>query len=166
MQEPVVKKTENAVLKQISDLEVVDPKNPTVEELRTILDAYIRKKTIDVKSFEIYKDLLDSSLKTIFDGFVAFAKYETQITASTLSIIEKAIDALRIELAKNLPAEESREIRNQIFALVEQAREESKESRRYKQGNVQILAALVATVFMVVVAGGGAVLYAKLKQSE
>jgi hypothetical protein len=166
MKAPVVKKTENSVLKQIADLGVKNPKKPTAEEIKMILDAYIQKKIIDVKSFEIYKDLLDSSLKTIFDGFVAFAKDETQITASTLSIIDKVIDVLRTELAKNLPKEERHEIRKQIFALVEQARGESKESRRYKQGNVRILVGLVTALFMVVAVGGGSYIYAKLNSNE
>jgi uncharacterized Fe-S cluster-containing radical SAM superfamily enzyme len=69
--------------------------------------------------------------KALCKALKMFANAHKDIEIKTLQIIEMAINILKDELQKDLSGEERKDIRDKIFDLIGQVREESKESRNF-----------------------------------
>ena len=122
----------NDSLKRILSLGVSDLKNPSEKDLKLVFDAYLKDKKIDEDTFRTYMNSVTTSNKAISDALQVFAESHKDIQTKTLNIIEKAIDIMSEELKRgDLNVDERREIRNQVFDLIKQAREESADSRNF-----------------------------------
>jgi hypothetical protein len=61
---------------------------------------------------------------TIFNGFVAFSADGTNVTLNVINVIRRVIDILGDELSRKRSKSEKSDLRNCIFKLVIEAREE------------------------------------------
>ena len=135
--------TQQAVFDRIRNLGVSDPKNPSAKEMKVILDAFLKNKSLGVKAFGIYSDLIDMSLKNLFDGLKAFSTDDRSVTESTMKLIDRAIAVLEKELDRDISESARTKIHDRIFALIAEARDESQQSRNFRQLAMGIVAGLV-----------------------
>jgi hypothetical protein len=121
----------NAILDKIRSLGVLDPPKPNSQDIKIILDAYLKNKELDVFIFKSYLDIVNPTLKILFEGLTSFSQDQKVLSSKALDIIHKAIDILGSQLEKDLPSEERSQIRNQIVDLVSEARKETESSRKF-----------------------------------
>jgi hypothetical protein len=112
-------------LLKLKTLGVKDPNNPSADDMKIILDSYLKSKELSVDAFTTYVNSISPTLKILFEGLQQFAAAQSSITSQTLIIINNAITILSAELNKNLSSEEKKEVWNKIVDLVQEARKES-----------------------------------------
>jgi hypothetical protein len=84
--------------------------------------------------FGKYIELINTPIKTVFDGLKSFSKDQKDISEKVLSTIDKSVDVLEKELDKDLPPQERKEVRERVSHLIQEARQESTESRLFGEG--------------------------------
>jgi hypothetical protein len=64
----------DTVVEKVRALGVKDPVNPSCEELKLILDAFIRRQELDLATYREYIKILDVSSNSIWEGFKLFSR--------------------------------------------------------------------------------------------
>ena len=114
----------------VARLGVRDPENPSPEETKLILDAYLKNKSMDTEAFNTYVKSLSAPLKAMFEGFAQFSAHSKDVSKRTIDIIEQAMSILQGELKRNdVSDDDRRAILDHVLRLVNQAREESDKHR-------------------------------------
>ncbi len=119
----------NSIRDKLNRLGVKSVEQPSAQDIKLILDAFLRSKELDVEAFNTYVNSISPTLKVVFEGLQQFAESSENITDKTLGIIQNAISILAAELSKDLAQQTRDEIRAQIISLVNDARKESEGHR-------------------------------------
>ena len=116
----------------------------TVHDTKNNTIAQFSEKDHDEKAFyELvpigawfgkYIELINTPIKTVFDGLKSFSKDQKDISEQVLNTIDKSVSMLEKELQKDLPSQERKEVRDKVTHLVQEARQESAESRLFGEG--------------------------------
>lgn len=134
------------VFQIIANLGVSDPSNPSVEDLKTVLDAYLKSKTLDMAAFSTYIRSLSAPLVAMLEALKQFSADSKQVSKDVLTIINEAIKIVGKELERgNLTIEDRNNLLDQIMQYVKHAREESKRERKH---HIQLFG-IFAGVFLV-----------------
>ena len=134
------------VLETITKLGVSNPINPSSKDITLIMEAYLKNKELDVETFKMYQGIVTPALANLFEGLKQFSSDETNIARDTISLINKAIEILSAELVKNPRRKERKNIRDQIFNLIIEARKESDQSRRFKTKLLYVAGTVTAAI--------------------
>src|SRR3990172_288209 len=84
--------------------------------------------------FGKYIELINTPIKTVFDGLKAFSHDQKEISEKVLNTKDKGVGILEKELEKDLPHQERKEVRDRVWQLTQEARQESSESRLFGEG--------------------------------
>lgn len=116
----------------------------TVHDTKNNTVAHYSEKEHDEKGFyELvpigawfgkYIELINTPIKTVFDGLKTFSKDHKDISEKVLNTIDKSVGVLEKELDKDLPPQERKEVRDKVTHLVQEARQESTEARLFGEG--------------------------------
>jgi len=113
-------------------LGVRDPKNPSAKDIKVVLDAYLKDKSLDTEAFNTYVKSLSVPLKAMFEGFAQFSADSREVSRSTIDLIKQAMGILQQELRReNISDDERREILDCVLRLVAEARDESEKDRTF-----------------------------------
>lgn len=146
---------------KVARLGVIDPENPTPTEVKLILDAYLKEKSLDTDAFNTYVKSQSVSLKAMFEGFAQFSKDQGDVSKKTIDVIQRAMDILEGELKRENISDEGRlNLSDRIWRLVEDARDESDKERAFRSqlgrwavGIFGIIVTIVGFVWVVVTLG-------------
>lgn len=70
-------------------LGVRDPKNPSAKDIKVVLDAYLKDKSLDTEAFNTYVKSLSVPLKAMFEGFAQFSADSREVSRSTIDLSSK-----------------------------------------------------------------------------
>lgn len=84
--------------------------------------------------FGKYIELINTPIKTVFEGLKAFSHDQKEISEKVLNTIDKSVGVLEKELEKDLSPQERKEVRDRVCQLAQEARQESSESRLFGEG--------------------------------
>jgi hypothetical protein len=156
-----MQKFPNNLSLKLKTLGIKNPNDPSAEDMKAILDGYLKSKELDADSFKIYVNSISPSMKIVFDGLQLFAAAQESVSTQTLTIINNAIAILGAELNKNLSPNEKKRIHNKIISLVQEARKESE-----SHNNLMKKLALIGGGVALVVIGGTIVIVTRGEKTE
>ena len=145
-----MKKIPEELKEKLTQLGVENINNPSTGDLKIILDAYVKTKAIDEKTFNDYMSFTSPQVQSLLDGLKSFSESQAKISVKFLDIIKDSIDIFKKELERDLSKKEREGIRQDIFKLIKEAKEESDKSR----GFFSKLACIGAGVVVVGIGGG------------
>ena len=149
------------ILRKIESLGITEPLTPTAEAIKTVIGAYLTRKTIDGSTFRGYIELVNPSLYVLMAGLRAFSLDQTGVSHKVQGMVQLAIEALTARLARpEITPREAGEIRLTILDLVREARDEANDQRILTVG----LAAFATTAFVALM--GGALTMLEHKRSN
>jgi hypothetical protein len=120
------------VHRQLKDLGIFDLEQLSAADMKKLLDAYLKNKSLDHDAFQAIVAHFTPALPIVFDGLKAFANDQAPLAKHTLEIIQLAIGILEQELARDgVSPDERAQMRNRVFDLVMEARKETKENRDF-----------------------------------
>ena len=82
------------IIEKIKNLGVNKPTNPSPKEIKLILDAYLKSKSLDTEVFNNYFNIINPTLKTLFTGLIKFSEDQSKISIKALDIVNQAIEIL------------------------------------------------------------------------
>jgi len=143
----------NEINRKMREIGVSDPSNPTEKEIRVILEKFTNKE-LDPELFNSYLNIQDISPKDLINGIKDMVNSNKDISKMLMELCDKIIDVYKDDLVKAKTPEESKQIREEIFNVLNTAREETDS---FKTSTVMMLA-----IFAIVIGGGGVLLAKKM----
>jgi hypothetical protein len=132
--------------KELIKLGVKNVDNPSSQDIKIILNSYLKDKKLSIGAFNTYVNTISPTLKIIFEGLKQFVESDEKISDKTITIINHAITILGDELKKELNENERAEIRYQIITLVNDARKESDEHRSIIKASLTIAGGAIIVI--------------------
>jgi hypothetical protein len=122
--------TELEVSDKLRELGITNPARLQPAHVKTVLDAYLNKHTLNADAFKAALCRVDPATSVIFEGLKAFAVAQGKVSADTMNLMEQGIGVLKAELSREgLSGEERSRLHRQVIELIAEARKESQESR-------------------------------------
>jgi hypothetical protein len=146
------------VLGVVRRLGVRDLSNPSPREVKLVLDAYLKDKSLNTEAFNAYAKSLSAPLKAMVEGFAQFSADSRDVSKKTIDVIQQAMDILKGELSRpDISDDDRRQVLDHALRLVAEARDESDRERRFRSRLAQYVVGgtvvVVGTGVMIVTAG-------------
>jgi len=144
------------ILKKVSELigtENVD--NPSSKDIKTLLEATLISKQLDVESLKSYVLALPNITEALINGMQLFVSSSTEISSKVLDLIKQCVEVMQEELKKEHPPDVRKDLYDKIFKLVENARAESKEHRSFMYTLASGFMAILFAIIIGLISGGG-----------
>jgi hypothetical protein len=120
------------VIAALKGLGISDPRNLSAADMKLLLDAFLKKKSLDNDAFKAITASITPTLGVLFEGLKAFSKDQADVAKGTIATIQQAISILERELAREkLTPEERTLLLNKVYDLVLEARKEAAENRNF-----------------------------------
>jgi hypothetical protein len=120
------------VMRKLRDLGASDPRNLSAADVKVLLDAYLKNKSLNTDAFKALVAGIHPSLRAVFEGLKAFSNDQAQVAKGVLEIIRDAIRILEKELSRaHLLPEERDQLLKNVYELVQKAREEGDKNRNF-----------------------------------